>query len=143
MSAIHLVCPACGGINRVPSTRLHENPACGKCHQPVLDGRPVNLDNRLFERFISRNDLPVIVDFWADWCGPCKMMAPVFSQLAAEMADSVRFAKVDTEQARDISARFNIRSIPTIILFKNGQEINRVAGAMDQQNLRHWINTHA
>lgn len=139
MSAIHIVCSHCGGINRVPSERLGENPSCGKCHKAVLDGAPTNLGSQNFERFIAKNDLPVLVDFWADWCGPCKMMAPVFTQVASQMAAQVRFAKVDTEQARDISARYNIRSIPTMILFKNGKEIDRVAGALDQTGLTHWV----
>jgi len=114
MTAVHIVCPHCGGINRVPAERLNDKPACGKCHKTVLDGLPVNLGSHDFDRFISKNDLPVVVDFWAAWCGPCKMMAPAFSQLASEMSSQIRFAKVDTEQAQDISARFNIRSIPTM-----------------------------
>jgi thioredoxin 2 len=139
MTAVHLVCPHCGGINRVPAERLKDKPACGKCHKPVLDGLPVNLGSRDFDRFISKNDLPVVVDFWAAWCGPCKMMAPAFSQLASQMSTQIRFAKVDTEQAQDISARFNIRSIPTMILFKNGKEVDRVSGALDQTGMKQWL----
>ena len=142
MSNIHIVCSHCGGINRVPSERLGENPTCGKCHKAVLDGSTTNLGSSNFERFISKNDLPVLVDFWADWCGPCKMMAPVFTQVASQMAAEVRFAKVDTEQARDISARYNIRSIPTMILFKNGKEIDRLSGALDQSGLTNWVKNH-
>lgn len=142
MSDTHIVCSHCGGINRLPSERLGENPSCGKCHKAVLDGTPSILSSQNFEKFISRNDLPVVVDFWADWCGPCKMMAPVFSQVASQMTTQVRFAKVDTEQAQDISARYNIRSIPTIILFKNGKEIDRLAGALDQSGLTHWVRNH-
>lgn len=139
MTAVHIVCPHCGGINRVPTERLSDQPACGKCHKPVLDGLPVNLGSQTFDRFISKNDLPVVVDFWAAWCGPCKMMAPVFSQLASGMSTQMRFAKVDTEQAQDISARFNIRSIPTMILFKNGKEVDRVSGALDQTGMQQWL----
>ena len=142
MSVIHIVCSHCGGINRVPSERLGENPVCGKCHKAVLDGSPTSLGSSNFERFISKNDLPVLVDFWADWCGPCKMMAPVFTQVASQMAAKIRFAKVDTEQARDVSARYNIRSIPTMILFKNGKEIDRLSGALDQSGLSNWVNNH-
>ena len=142
MSAIPVGGPECGGLNRLPSERLAEKPSCGKCHKPVLDGVPVNLSSASFDRFISKNELPVVVDFWAAWCGPCKMMAPVFSQAASEMATQFRFAKFDTEQAHDIAARYNIRSIPTMIMFKNGQEINRVAGAMDQSGLKRWLSAH-
>ncbi len=143
MSGTHLVCPHCSGINRVPTDRIGENPSCGKCHKPILDGNPVNLGSQNFERFISRNDLPVVVDFWAAWCGPCKMMAPVFSQAASKMATQIRFAKVDTEQAQDIAARYSIRSIPTMIVFKNGQEIDRVSGALDQTALTRWLAPYA
>ena len=139
MTAVHIVCPNCGGINRVPAERLNDKPACGKCHKSVLDGLPVNLGSQDFDRFISKNDLPVVVDFWAAWCGPCKMMAPAFSQLASEMSSQIRFAKVNTEQAQDISARFNIRSIPTMILFKNGKEVDRVSGALDQSGMKQWL----
>lgn len=139
MAAIHIVCPKCNGINRVPTSRLGDKPACGKCHSPVLDGKPVNLSGQNFDRFIGSNDLPVVVDFWAAWCGPCKMMAPVFSQVSSEMASRMRFAKVDTEQSQDIAARYNIRSIPTMILFKDGKEVDRVAGAMDQNALKRWL----
>ncbi len=143
MSGTHLVCPHCSGINRVPTDRIGENPSCGKCHKPILDGNPVNLGSQNFERFISRNDLPVVVDFWAAWCGPCKMMAPVFSQAASKMATQIRFAKVDTEQAQDIAARYGIRSIPTMIVFRNGQEIDRVSGALDQTALTRWLAPYA
>jgi len=139
MTAVLIVCPHCGGINRVPSERLNDKPACGKCHKTVLDGLPVNLGSHNFDRFISNNDLPVVVDFWAAWCGPCKMMAPAFSQLASQMSSQIRFAKVNTEQAQDIAARFNIRSIPTLILFKNGKEVDRVSGALDQTGMKQWL----
>ena len=142
MSAIHIVCSQCGGINRVPSQRLGDNPSCGKCHKPVLDGKPANLSSQSFVRFISKNELPVVVDFWAAWCGPCKMMAPVFSHVASQMASQMCFAKVDTEHAQDVAARYNIRSIPTMILFKNGKEVDRVAGAMDQDGLKRWLSSN-
>jgi len=139
MTAVHIVCPHCSSINRVPSERLNDKPVCGKCHKTVLDGMPVNLNSHNFDRFIQKNDLPVVVDFWAAWCGPCKMMAPAFSQLASEMLSQIRFAKVDTEQAQEISARFNIRNIPTMILFKHGKEVDRVSGALDQTGMKQWL----
>ncbi|NOY17430.1 MAG: thioredoxin TrxC [Gammaproteobacteria bacterium] len=139
MTAVLVVCPHCGGINRVPSERLNDKPVCGKCHKAVLDGLPTNLGSHNFDRFLSNNDLPVVVDFWAAWCGPCKMMAPAFSQLASQMSSQIRFAKVDTEQAQDIAARFNIRSIPTMILFKKGKEVDRVSGALDQSGMKQWL----
>ena len=139
MTTVHLVCPHCGGINRVPEQRLADGPTCGKCHHPVLDGKPVNLGSSDFDRFISKNDLPVVVDFWAAWCGPCKVMAPAFSQLATEMSSELRFAKLDTEQAQDIAGRFNIRSIPTMILFRDGKEGRRISGALDVPGMKQWI----
>ena len=141
MSSLHYVCPHCGSINRIPEERLTQQPSCGKCHQSLLAGPPAALDSANFDRFITRNDLPVLVDFWADWCGPCKMMAPIFNQLAGQYSTRVRFAKLDTEQSRDIAARYGIRSIPSLVLFRAGQEANRIAGAMDHQNLSRWIDS--
>jgi thioredoxin 2 len=119
--------------------RLGEDPKCGKCGAPVLDGKPVALTDATFDKFVGRSDLPVVVDFWAEWCGPCKIMAPAFEQAAAGLKIRVRFAKLDTEQAQGIAARFGIRSIPTMILFKGGQEAARTAGAMDARRIRAWL----
>jgi thioredoxin 2 len=140
---LHVVCGACGAVNRVPAERLSESPKCGKCHAPLLPGEPVELTEASFDRFVARNDLPVVVDFWADWCGPCKMMAPVFAQAAREQGTRFRFAKLDTDAQGAIAARYGIRSIPSLLVFRQGQEVDRVAGALDPASLRAFLSRHA
>jgi thioredoxin 2 len=136
--SLHIVCPHCDGVNRVPAAKLHEHPACGKCKQALFDAHPVELDSGNFARHISRNDIPVLVDFWAPWCGPCRTMAPAFARAAEKLEPGMRLAKLNTEKTQELAARYNIRSIPTLALFRGGREIARQAGAMDAGSIVQW-----
>ncbi|WP_455386148.1 thioredoxin TrxC [Acidihalobacter prosperus] len=136
--SLHIVCPHCAAVNRIPSARLGEGPKCGKCHRPLFAGHPIELDAAGFEKHVGRNDIPVLVDFWAPWCGPCKMMAPHFMQAAAQLEPQVRLVKVDTEAEQSLGARFGIRSIPTLALFRGGRELARQAGAMGAADIVRW-----
>lgn len=137
--SLHIVCPSCDGINRLPVEKLSAGGNCGKCKKPLFNGEVLELTSANFSKHISRNDIPVLVDFWAPWCGPCKMMAPIFAQAAQQLQPKVRVAKVDTEAEQQLAAQFQIRSIPTLAIFKNGKEVARTAGAMDLQNLINWV----
>ncbi len=138
-TAKHVVCPHCGVVNRIQDSRLIDNPQCGKCAQPIFIGQPVELTADNFIKHLSRNDIPLLVDFWAPWCGPCKMMAPAFVQAAKQLEPHVRLAKVNTESHQDLGGQFAIRSIPTMIFFVSGVERARQSGAMDSAAIIDWV----
>lgn len=139
---LHLVCPHCQAINRVPAERLTHAPNCGQCHQALFTDHPVELDASSLEQHLKHNDIPLLVDFWAPWCGPCKMMAPQFVQAASLLAPQMRLAKVNTEAHPTLGRLYDIRSIPTLVLFRGGHELARQAGAMRAQEIMHWVRTY-
>ena len=136
---MHIVCAHCQSTNRVPDERLAQDPVCGTCAQPLLDGHPVVLTDASFDKFTARTELPVVVDFWAEWCGPCRMMAPSFEAAANELKGQVVFAKVDSDANPRTAARFGIRSIPTLIRLQAGAEVGRVAGAQQKAQILGWL----
>ena len=138
-----LACPACDSLNRLPTTRLGDAPNCGKCHAPLFQQRPIALDLNNFEIHSGRADLPLLVDFWAPWCGPCRAMAPAFEEAARLLEPGVRLAKVNTEDEPSLAARYGIRSIPTLVLFRGGREVARQAGAMNAAGIVQWVRAQA
>ena len=140
--SLHVVCPHCHTTNRVAGGALAQAPDCGKCHRPLFEGHPVALDEAAFEKHIARSQLPVLVDFWAPWCGPCRTMAPQFEAAARQLEPGMRLVKVNTEEAQSLGARLQIRSIPTLALFAGGREVARQAGAMGAADIVRWARSH-
>jgi thioredoxin 2 len=138
----HVVCPHCGAVNRIAAGKPAEAAKCGKCHQAIFTGKPIVADTAAFDRHIARNDIGVLVDFWADWCGPCHAMAPSFEAAARELEPKARLLKVNVDEEPVIAARYGIRSIPTLILFRGGKPAATTAGAMDKGRLLAWAKPH-
>ena len=139
---LHIVCPHCHTTNRVAVAQLGNAPDCGKCHRPLFTGHPASLDEAAFEKHVQRSDVPVLVDFWAPWCGPCRMMAPAYEQATAQLEPHMRVVKVNTEEAQALAGRLQIRSIPTLALFVGGREVARQPGAMGAADIVRWARAH-
>ena len=143
LEKLHVVCPSCQTTNRIASEHLTSEPNCGSCHQPLFKAGSADLDEASFAKHVSQNDIPVLVDFWAPSCGPCRQMAPAFEQAASELEPDVRLVKVDTQAVPSLAEQFNIRSIPTLALFQGGREVARQAGAMNAPDIVRWVQAQA
>ena len=139
---LHIVCPVCTATNRIPADKLNAAPKCGKCHRALFDRQPLELTAANFQQHLKRNDIRVVVDFWAPWCGPCKMMAPAFAAAAGKLEPTVRLAKLNTETEQTIGAQLGIRSIPTMIIFSKGREVARQSGAMAEHDIIRWVQSN-
>lgn len=139
MTTLHLVCPHCETLNRIPADRVDDRPKCGQCKQPLFSAQPVELGEAAFGRHMQQNGIPLLVDFWAPWCGPCRMMAPAYAEAAKLLEPRVRLAKVNTELVPTMAEQHGIRSIPTMVLFRGGREIARQSGAMGARDIERWV----
>lgn len=139
---INVVCPHCQKVNRIPKKESYTKANCGSCKQSLLESKPISVDSHSFGYFIANSDLPVVVDFWAPWCGPCRMMAPVFEEASQALALKAQFLKVNTEEQAQLGGQYHIQSIPTMIIFKNGVEVDRVSGALSLQRIENWVSQH-
>jgi thioredoxin 2 len=137
--SLHIVCTGCLAVNRVPAQRLRQTPKCGRCHEPLFKGRPTTLTQASFHKVVKHSDIPVVVDFWAPWCAPCRVMAPAFEQAAGDLGPDACLAKVDTEAEPRLGQEFGIRSIPTLVLFRHSREIVRHSGAIGAGDIVRWV----
>lgn len=136
------MCTSCGGLNNIPLDKPNNNPNCGKCKNPLYKGEPISMNGTQLTRAIEKTDELLVVDFWATWCGPCQQFAPTFKQAANQLEPKARFIKIETEAEQAISAKYSIRSIPTLVMFKNGKEIDRVSGALSAPDFTNWVSQH-
>ena len=139
---VNVVCPHCMKVNRIPRKDSYTKANCGNCKQSLLDAKPVEVDAAKFGTFVANSDIPVVVDFWAPWCGPCRMMAPAFEEAARSLPLKAQFLKVNTEAQPQLGGQYGIRSIPTMVLFKGGREVDRVSGALSADQIRQWVGQH-
>ncbi len=136
------MCPNCGGLNNIPKDKLNNKPNCGKCKSPIYSGEPINMSGMQLTRAIEKTDELLVVDFWATWCGPCKIFTPTFKKVALQLESKARFIKIETDKEQAIATKHNIRSIPTLAIFKNGKEIERISGALSVPDFTSWVNQH-